>query len=58
MNEAAANKLLKTLEEPHRERMIVLVTAGADQLLPTIRSRCQRVDFAFLSADAVARATE
>src|SRR3954453_19601220 len=56
LNEAAANKLLKTLEEPPPRAMIVLVTAGADQLLPTIRSRCQRVDFAFLSADAVAAA--
>ena len=48
LNEAAANKLLKTLEEPPPRAVIVLVTAGADQLLPTIRSRCQRVDFAFL----------
>ena len=56
LNEAAANKLLKTLEEPPPRAMIVLVTAGADQLLPTIRSRCQRVDFAFLNADAVATA--
>lgn len=56
MNEAAANKLLKTLEEPPPSAMIVLVTSGADQLLPTIRSRCQRVDFAFLSAAAVATA--
>jgi len=39
LNEAAANKLLKTLEEPPPRAMIVLVTAGADQLLPTIRSR-------------------
>ena len=51
LNEAAANKLLKTLEEPPPRAMIVLVTSGADQLLPTIRSRCQRVDFAFLGAD-------
>ena len=54
LNEAAANKLLKTLEEPPPRAMVVLVTAGADQLLPTIRSRCQRVDFAFLNAGAVA----
>jgi DNA polymerase-3 subunit delta' len=56
LNEAAANKLLKTLEEPPPRAMIVLVTSGADQLLPTIRSRCQRVDFAFLNAEAVATA--
>lgn len=53
MNESAANKLLKTLEEPPPSALLVLVTAGADQLLPTIRSRCQRVDFAFLGADAL-----
>jgi DNA polymerase-3 subunit delta' len=56
LNEAAANKLLKTLEEPPPRAVIVLVTSGADQLLPTIRSRCQRVDFAYLGADAVAEA--
>ncbi|MFN8027619.1 MAG: DNA polymerase III subunit [Acidimicrobiia bacterium] len=56
MNEPAANKLLKTLEEPPASAVLVLVTAGADQLLPTIRSRCQRVDFAYLGADAVAAA--
>jgi DNA polymerase-3 subunit delta' len=56
MNESAANKLLKTLEEPPPSAVLVLVTPGADQLLPTIRSRCQRVDFAFLGTDAVADA--
>jgi DNA polymerase-3 subunit delta' len=56
LNEAAANKLLKTLEEPPPRAVIILVTSGADQLLPTIRSRCQRVDFAYLGADSVAAA--
>ncbi|HEY3669441.1 MAG TPA: hypothetical protein VGN51_00770 [Acidimicrobiia bacterium] len=56
LNEAAANKLLKTLEEPPPRAVIILVTSGADQLLPTIRSRCQRVDFAYLGAGAVAAA--
>lgn len=58
MNDAAANKLLKTLEEPPPSAMIVLVTSGADQLLPTIRSRCQRVDFAFLGTAAVTSALQ
>jgi DNA polymerase III subunit delta' len=49
LNETAANKLLKTLEEPPPTALLVLVTAGAEQLLPTIRSRCQRVDFAHLA---------
>jgi DNA polymerase-3 subunit delta' len=56
LNEAAANKLLKTLEEPPPRAVIVLVTSGADQLLPTIRSRCQRVDFAYLGPDSVSAA--
>jgi DNA polymerase-3 subunit delta' len=56
LNEAAANKLLKTLEEPPPRAVIVLVTSGADQLLPTIRSRCQRVDFAYLGESSVASA--
>jgi DNA polymerase-3 subunit delta' len=41
----AANALLKTLEEPPARTVMVLVTSSADELLPTIRSRCQRVDF-------------
>jgi DNA polymerase-3 subunit delta' len=55
LNETAANKLLKTLEEPPPTAFLVLVTAGADQLLPTIRSRCQRVDFAHLSPATIER---
>ena len=42
----AANALLKTLEEPPARTMFVLCTTTPEQLLPTIRSRCQRVRFA------------
>jgi DNA polymerase-3 subunit delta' len=42
----AANALLKTLEEPPARTMFVLCTTAPEQLLPTIRSRCQRVRFA------------
>jgi DNA polymerase-3 subunit delta' len=41
----AANALLKTLEEPPARTMFVLCTTAPEQLLPTIRSRCQRVRF-------------
>jgi len=41
----AANALLKTLEEPPRRTMFVLCTTAPEQLLPTIRSRCQRIRF-------------
>jgi DNA polymerase-3 subunit delta' len=49
---AAANALLKTLEEPGARTHFVLLSATADALLPTIRSRAQRVRFGALP-DAV-----
>ena len=52
---AAANALLKTLEEPPARTMFVLASAAPEQLLPTIRSRCQRVHFAPRAADLRAR---
>jgi len=45
LNVAAANALLKTLEEPGAARYVILVTAHPARLPATIRSRCQRVDF-------------
>jgi len=49
------NTLLKTLEEPPAGTYLILVTAHEERLLPTIRSRCQRVAFFELSDDVVAR---
>ena len=46
MNVSAANALLKTLEEPGAARYVLLVTAHPARLPATIRSRCQRIDFA------------
>ena len=40
MNHNAANALLKSLEEPPRDMLFILVTHKAQQLLPTILSRC------------------
>jgi hypothetical protein len=48
----AANALLKTLEEPPARTLFVLCTTAPEQLLPTIRSRCQRVRFGGGSAVA------
>ena len=50
----AQNAMLKTLEEPPAGTVIVLVTAHEDRLLPTIRSRCQRVSFGPLDGAAMA----
>lgn len=55
MNEEAQNALLKTLEEPPGEACLILVTASAARLLPTIQSRCQRVPFGLLPIDFVAQ---
>lgn len=44
MNVNAANSLLKTLEEPADQSVLVLVTAQPTILPATIRSRCQRID--------------
>ena len=50
----AANALLKTLEEPRPNVHFILTSERPDSLLPTIRSRCQRIRFARLP-DAVLR---
>ncbi len=48
LNEAAANALLKTLEEPPEGNVLVLTAVGEGDLLPTIVSRCRRLTFSFL----------
>lgn len=49
MNPQAANALLKALEEPPVRAMLMLLSNAPGQLLPTIRSRCQRLDLRPLS---------
>ena len=44
MNVNAANSLLKTLEEPTANTLLVLLTAAPGRLPATIRSRCQRIN--------------
>lgn len=46
MNAAAANSLLKTLEEPSGDALLVLVVDRMGKLPATVVSRCQRIDFA------------
>src|SRR6266446_2745294 len=52
--EAAANALLKALEEPPADTVFILTTAAPDSLLPTIRSRVVRVRVARLADSVVA----
>ncbi len=44
MTVSAQNALLKTLEEPAPRTLLVLVTSRPSGLLPTLRSRCQRIE--------------
>lgn len=54
----AQNALLKTLEEPAGESLLVLVGVNAATLAPTVLSRCQRVVFSPLAGAAVAAVLE
>jgi DNA polymerase III subunit delta' len=55
MNRNAANSLLKILEEPPRNALLLLVAHSPGRLLPTIRSRCRRFPLAPLPAATVRR---
>jgi DNA polymerase-3 subunit delta' len=56
MNDNAANALLKMLEEPPANAMLLLLSNTPGRLLPTIRSRCQRLDLRPLDDDTMERA--
>ena len=58
MNDNAANALLKMLEEPPARAMLLLLSNTPGRLLPTIRSRCQRLELRPLDDAALAEALE
>ncbi len=58
MNDNAANALLKLLEEPPSRAMLLLLSNVPGRLLPTIRSRCQRLNLRVLDETALAKALE
>ena len=55
MNRNAQNALLKTLEEPGQNTLLVLVSHQPSLLLPTVRSRCQQQALALPNADEARR---
>jgi DNA polymerase-3 subunit delta' len=55
MNQHSANSLLKTLEEPPLDTLIILVTSHGHRLLPTITSRCQKIRFNPLPSDSISQ---
>ena len=56
MNNAAANKLLKLIEEPPNKTVFLLIAEDEEQIIQTIRSRCQVLHFPPLAEDAMADA--
>ena len=55
---SAANALLKMLEEPPANCLFLLVAHAPGRLLPTIRSRCRRLEFQRLGDDVMAAIVE
>ena len=55
MNIAASNKLLKLIEEPPKNTIILFVTEDEEQLITTIKSRCQVLHFAPLPSTIIAQ---
>ena len=58
MSEEAANALLKTLEEPPPQTLLILLTSQEDRLLPTIKSRCSRLELKPMAEEPLARYLE
>ena len=56
LNNAASNKLLKLIEEPPKKTVFILIAENEDQILDTIKSRCQVLRFPPLAAEALEEA--
>ena len=54
MNNEAANKLLKLIEEPPNKTIFLLITENEEQIINTIKSRCQALYFPNLSEQDIA----
>ena len=54
MNNSAANKLLKLIEEPPAKTVFILITEEEEQIIQTIRSRCQVLHFPPLAEEVIA----
>jgi len=52
---SSSNALLKTFEEPALDSIIILISHESEKLLPTVISRCQRVQFLPLASDSISK---
>ncbi|MEI7541692.1 MAG: AAA family ATPase [bacterium] len=57
MNKSAANSILKVLEEPHKDLVIILIVNNIDSQMPTIVSRCRRIELQRASISEIEKAT-
>jgi DNA polymerase-3 subunit delta' len=53
MNIECSNKILKIVEEPPKNTLLLLLTESEENIISTIRSRCQKLDFALLSEEDI-----
>jgi DNA polymerase-3 subunit delta' len=53
LNQPSQNALLKTLEEPPKDSLLILIASSAGALLPTLRSRCLRLSFGPVPREAL-----
>jgi len=56
MNTECANKILKLVEEPPEKTVLLFLTEKEEQIIGTIRSRCQSLSFPLLSEEQIAEA--
>lgn len=56
MNTSAANKLLKLIEEPPNKTVFILIAEDEEQIISTIKSRCQILHFPPLAEDVIKEA--
>jgi len=55
MNSSAQNALLKLLEEPNQTSILILVTSEMDRILPTVQSRCEKINFSLVSQAEISK---
>lgn len=56
MNISSSNKLLKIIEEPPQKTLIILITENEENILQTIKSRCQTIHLGALSEEVISKA--
>ncbi len=50
---SSQNALLKTLEEPNETSILILITHEESKIIPTVKSRCQKINFSLVSSEEI-----